>query len=93
MIKLSSDRQARYAQDMIYDEPGAYRSYNKESVDTGSFRIWNSDISLDSIVPQTDNDDLKITVSFLDKNEKVLTSIGKTLGNVKEGIQVNFSII
>ena len=44
------------------------------------------------IMPQTDIDGLEITVNFLDKNKKLLDSKVKSLGNVKEGVQVSFSI-
>lgn len=64
----------------------------------------NSDLQVDSkldfsslgvkyvIIPQTDIKGLEITISFLDSNKKVLTSIEKALGNVKEGVQISFSI-
>lgn len=64
----------------------------------------NSDISVDSdlnlssfgakyiIMPKTDIDDLEITVNFLDENNNVLTSFEQTLGDVKESVQVSFSI-
>lgn len=64
----------------------------------------NSDIVVDSdldlasfgskytIMPQTDIDGLQVTIYFLDKNEKQLTSKIETLGNVKKGVQVSFSI-
>lgn len=64
----------------------------------------NSDVEVDSdldlssfgakytIMPNTDIDDLQITVSFLDKNKNVLTSIERTLGDVREGVQVSFSV-
>ena len=64
----------------------------------------NSDISVESdldlssfgakytIMPETDIDDLEITVSFLDENKNVLTSFEKSPGDVKESVQVNFSI-
>ena len=43
-------------------------------------------------MPETDIDDLEITVSFLDEHKNVLTSFEKSLGDVKESVQVNFSI-
>ena len=45
-----------------------------------------------TILPQTDIDNLVVTINFLDSNKKILTSISKSLGNVKQGIQVSFSI-
>lgn len=57
-----------------------------------------SDLDLSSlgakytITPQTDISNLSITISFLDSNKKVLTSIEKPLDNVKESVQVSFSI-
>ena len=45
-----------------------------------------------TILPQTDIDGLVITINFLDSNKKILTSISKSLGNVKKGVQVSFSI-
>ena len=63
-----------------------------------------NDISVDSeldlssfggkyvIIPQTDIDGLEITINYMDENRKVLHSVVKTLGNVKQGLQVNFSI-
>lgn len=44
------------------------------------------------IIPHTDIDGLQITINFLDSNKKILTSISKSLGNVKQGVQVSFSI-
>lgn len=45
-----------------------------------------------SVLPQTDISNLEVTVNFLDENKKLLTSVVKPLGNVKEGVQVSFSI-
>ena len=59
---------------------------------------YNLDLDLSSlgekctIMPNVDIDDLEITLNFLDKNKNLLDSIVKNLGNVKEGLQVNFSI-
>lgn len=44
------------------------------------------------VTPKTDISGLEVTISFLDNNKKVLTSVKKSLGNVKEGIQTSFSI-
>ncbi len=44
------------------------------------------------ILPQTDIEDLEITINFLDGDKKFLDSYVKTLGNVKSGVQVSFSI-
>ena len=64
----------------------------------------NSDITVESdldlssfgakytVRPQTDIDNLKITISILDENKNVLTSVEKSLGDVKESVQVSFSI-
>lgn len=57
-----------------------------------------SDLDLSSfgakytITPQTDINQLVITITFLDSNKNALISIQKPLGNVKEGVQVNFSV-
>lgn len=45
-----------------------------------------------TITPNVDIDGLEITLNFLDKNENLLDSIVKQLGNVKEGVQVSFSV-
>ena len=64
----------------------------------------NSDIIVDSnldlssfgakytVMPQTDIDNLEITIRFLDEDRNVLTTFEKTLGDVKESVQVSFSI-
>ena len=58
----------------------------------------NSDLNLSSlgikyvILPQTDIDGLVVTVNLLDKNKNIIDSVVKSLGNVKQGVQVNFSI-
>lgn len=44
------------------------------------------------IIPQTDINGLELTVNFLDSNKTILTSVVKSLGNVKEGVQISFSI-
>lgn len=60
--------------------------------------IIDSDLDLSSlgakyiILPQTDIDNLQITINFLDKNKEILTSKVEMIGNVKKGVQVNFSI-
>lgn len=45
-----------------------------------------------TITPQTNINGLVITVSFLDSNRNILTSIKKSFGNVKESVQVSFSV-
>ena len=45
-----------------------------------------------TITPNVDIEGLEITLNFLDKNKNFLDSITKPLGNVKEGVQVNFSV-
>lgn len=58
----------------------------------------NSEMDLSSlgikycIIPQKDIEGLQITVKLYDDDKNYLSSITKTLGNVKEGIQVSFSI-
>lgn len=64
----------------------------------------NSDVIVDSdldlsafgakytVTPQTDIDNLEITIRFLDEDRNVLTTFEQTLGNVREGVQVSFSI-
>ena len=64
----------------------------------------NRDISVDSdidfssfgikytILPQTDIDGLVVTINLLDSNKKIINSVVKSLGNVKQGVQINFSI-
>ena len=44
------------------------------------------------VMPQTDISNLQITINFLDKNKKVLTSKVENLGNVKQGVKVSSSI-
>ena len=44
------------------------------------------------VYPQTDINNLELTIEFLDSNKKVLTTKVKTLGNVKKGVQASFSI-
>lgn len=63
-----------------------------------------SDITMDSnldlasfggkyvILPQTDIEDLEITINYLDNDRKILDSIVKRLGDVKQGVQVSFSV-
>ena len=45
-----------------------------------------------SVTAQTDIDDLVISISFLDKDRNILASTTKTIGNIKEGQQINFTI-
>lgn len=45
-----------------------------------------------TITPNVDIDGLEITINFLDENKKLLDSTVKRLGNVKEGVQVSFSV-
>ncbi len=45
-----------------------------------------------TITPNVDIAGLEVTLHFLDKNKRVLDSIVKQLGNVKEGVQVSFSV-
>lgn len=64
----------------------------------------NNDIIIDSdldlanlggkytVMPQTDIENLQITINYLDKNKNILTSKVQNLGDVKQGVQVNFSI-
>lgn len=57
-----------------------------------------SDLDLSSfgvkytITPKTNISGLVVTVSLLDSNKKVLTTIPKQLGNATEGVQISFSI-
>ena len=44
------------------------------------------------ITPLTNITGLEITINYLDENKKILNSVVKSLGNVKEGVQVSFSI-
>ncbi len=44
------------------------------------------------ITPQTDIENLSVKVTLTDKNKKALYTTTKSLGNVKEGISVNFSL-
>ena len=74
----------------------------KTSITRRSANIY--DVSIDSeldlssmgakytVNPKVDIDGLEITMTFLDKNKAILTTVAKTLGNVKEGIQINFTI-
>ena len=67
------------------------------SANNGDVTI-NSDLDLASfgakytVMPNVDIDNLQITVNFLDKNRKILTSKVQSLGNVKKGVQASFSI-
>ena len=60
--------------------------------------IIDSDLDLSSfgmkcvVSPQRDITNLELTIEFLDSNENVLTTKVKSLGNVKKGAQVSFSI-
>lgn len=60
--------------------------------------VVTSDLDLASfggkytVMPQTDINNLQVTVYFLDKNKNTLTSKVENLGNVKQGVQVSFSI-
>lgn len=60
--------------------------------------IISSDLDLSAfggkyiITPQTDINGLVISITYLDKNKKQLTQFTKNIGNVKKGVQVNFSI-
>ena len=55
---------------------------------------WNwSSLSTDMIItPNTDIDDLSIQLSFYDKNENLLCTTSKYIGNVKEGVQITKKI-
>ena len=44
------------------------------------------------IAPQVDINDLQITIDITDDKNKILTSLVKTLGNVKKGVQINYSL-
>ena len=60
--------------------------------------VISSDLDLASlggkytINPKTDIDGLVVTINYLDSDKKILHSVVKSLGNVKEGVQINFSI-
>lgn len=45
-----------------------------------------------TITPQVDIEELELEIRFLDKNEQLIKTITKYVGNVKEGVQVSFSI-
>ncbi|MCD8372492.1 MAG: hypothetical protein LUD27_04230 [Clostridia bacterium] len=45
-----------------------------------------------TVMPQVDISGLEITVNILDENKKNLSTIEKTIGNVKEGVQANFTV-
>lgn len=68
------------------------RSANKNDISVDSDLELASLGAKYSIIPQTDIDGLEITINFLDSNKNILTSVVKYLGNVKKGVQVNFSI-
>ena len=59
---------------------------------------FDSNLDLESfggkyiITPQTDIDGLEITINYLDSNKKILSSIVKSLGNVKEGVQISLAV-
>ena len=79
-----------------HNQDGATQLF-KRSANNNDIYV-NSDLDLSNlgvkyiITPQVDIDGLKITIKFLDKNMKVLDSYVKSIGNVKKGVQVNFSI-
>lgn len=45
-----------------------------------------------NIVPQVDIDGLKLRIIFLYKNSKLVERFDKYVGNLKEGLQVNFMV-
>ncbi|MCH5172414.1 MAG: zinc ribbon domain-containing protein [Erysipelotrichales bacterium] len=79
-----------------YNQDGATQLF-KRSANNNDIYV-NSDLDLSNlgvkyiITPQVDIDGLKVTIEFLDKNMNALDSYVKSIGNVKKGVQVNFSI-
>ena len=73
------------------------RQLFKRSASSNDISV-DSDLDLTSfggkytVLPQTDIDGLELTIHFLDSNRSVLQSVVKSLGNVKKGVQVSFSI-
>lgn len=86
----------------ILSQNNTDNSDGKTSITRRSANI--NDITIDSVLdlssmgakyniyPKVDIEDLEITISFMDKNRAVLTTVEKRLGNVKEGVQVSFTI-
>ena len=44
------------------------------------------------VLPNKDIENLELTIIFFDKNDSALKTVVKYIGNVKEGVQVSFSI-
>ena len=78
----------------VNDDPPRlfYRSADNDDV------LIDTELDLSSfgekfvVTPQVDIDDLELTIRFLDEDRNVLTTHVQDLGNVKEGVQVSFSI-
>lgn len=68
------------------------RSANRDDISVSSDLDLASFGGKYSIIPQTDIDGLEITINYLDSNRNVLQSLVKSLGNVKKGVQVEFSV-
>lgn len=87
----------------VVDGNGTTQGNNDGNTNLFSRSANNGDVVIDSdldlmslggkytVLPQTDIDNLEITVNYLDKNKNLLTSKTKYLGNVKKGVQVSFS--
>lgn len=86
----------------ILSQNNTDNSDGKTSITRRSANI--NDVTIDSVLdlssmgakyniyPKVDIEELEITISFMDKNKAVLTTVEKRLGNVKEGVQVSFTI-
>ena len=99
VVKLVQYQQTKYqdGQGTTQGNHDGDKHLFKRSANSNDISV-NSDLDLTSfggkytILPQTDIDGLEVTINYLDSNRKILQSVVKSLGNVKEGVQVSFSI-
>lgn len=61
------------------------------SIDDGTIDIASLGVKY-AVTPKVDIDGLVVTVIIMDKNENELTTLVKSLGDVKKGVQVNFTV-
>ena len=99
IVKFVQYQQSEYdnGQGTIQGNHDGDRRLFKRSATSNDISV-DSDLDLTSfggkytVLPRTDIDGLELTINFLDNNRSVLQSVVKSLGNVKEGVQVSFSI-
>lgn len=68
------------------------RSANNNDITMETDVDWSSFGTKVKIRPQTDIKDLDVMVILTDKNKETLYTTTKALGNVKEGVEVSFSL-